>query len=319
MHYLEMDNVEFLTEMGVYQLDRDDNRTPKLTIAGLLFLGTYNSICSKFPHFHLEYINRRGVADDERWNDRVSTGDLTYKDLNVYEFFQIVREKLKSTIEDPFILDENSVRKSPVELETALREALTNMLIHADYFDEESIIKVVVDNYFYTFSNPGMMRVSINQFFAGGKSVPRNNTLITFFRRMGFSDRAGTGGKIILSFARNNKYQLPKLKTDPKETVLKLWNATPKRAHPELDEPTRKVLSYINEHKSVKKAKIIADTGLSAYYVRKALDTLIESQIIATQGKGRATIYLWMPSIIESVAAADELKTLLIQTINVRK
>lgn len=313
MHYLEMDNLEFLIEMGVFQLDRKDKRRPKLTIAGLLFLGTYDAIRSKLPQFHLEYINRRGISATDRWIDRVSTGDLNYKDLNVFGFFQIVREKLNATIEDSFELDENSIRKSPVELKTALREALANMLIHADYFDNTSDIKVVVDNYFYNFHNPGMMRVSVTQFFAGGKSLPRNNTLITFFRRMGISDRAGTGGKTILTFAIANKYQMPELEVTTDSTTLKLWVATPRGAHPELDDDTRKVLAYINEKKNVSKSQIISDTGLSAYKVRKALNTLIDNHIIFSLGKGRATRYSWSPSVIERVDAANRIRDLIIQ------
>lgn len=57
-NYLEMDNLEFLKQMGVFQIDRNDQRKPKLTIAGLLFLGKLDAILQKFPHFHLEYINK---------------------------------------------------------------------------------------------------------------------------------------------------------------------------------------------------------------------------------------------------------------------
>ena len=243
--YLDMDNVTFLTEMGVYQLDRADQRKPKLTVAGLIFLGKTSAIQQKLPAFHLEYINRRGISAQDRWKDRISTGDLEYPEMNVFEFFQIVRNKLKMTVEDAFQLDENSVRKSPVELGVALREALANMLIHADYFDEGTDIKVLVDDYFYTFSNPGMMRVTQAQFFTGGVSNPRNNTLIAFFRRMGISDRAGTGGKTIFNFARANKYETPELVTDQKQTSLKIWIATPSQSHPELDERAKKIGSII--------------------------------------------------------------------------
>lgn len=313
MHYLEMDNEKFLTEMGAYQLDRSDNRKPKMTIACLLFLGTYNAIRSKFPHFHLEYINKRNAARGTRWSDRVASGDLNYKNLNVFEFFMIVREKLRSTIEDPFELDDNSIRRSPVELETALRESLANMLIHADYFDDATDIKVIVEKYFYTFSNPGMMRVSIPQFFAGGKSLPRNDTLITFFRRMGISDRAGTGGKTILNFALTNKYQTPEIDTSLTSTTLKLWVATPKMSHPELDDEASAILDYINERKLASKSEIMKATGLSAYHVRKSLNTLIENNIISSSGKGRATVYTWSPSVIERVDAANKIRDLIIQ------
>ena len=191
-HFLEMENQQFLNKMGIFQIDRNDGRKEKLTLAGLLFLGKFEAITQKIPHFHLEYINKRGIATG-RWKDRVSTGDLNYPDLNVFDFYQIVLAKLLETIEDSFELDKNSVRKSNLELSTALREALGNVLIHADYQDPETTIKITVDSLYYSFLNPGSMKVSQYQFFTGGVSIPRNNTLITFFRRIGASERSGTG------------------------------------------------------------------------------------------------------------------------------
>ena len=311
-NYLEMDNLEFLLEMGAFQIDRNDRRKPKLTVAGLLFLGKLSAIYQKFPSFHLEYINRRGSSNDERWKDRVCTGDLNYMDLNIFEFFHIVWEKLKASIEDPFELDENSSRKSSAELSTTLREALANMLIHADYFDAGNDLRVTVDNYFYTFSNPGIMRVSKTQFFTGGKSIPRNNTLITFFRRMGVSDRAGTGGKAIFNFAKINKYAMPELTTNMEQTALKIWVATPIITHPELSDNTKMVFDYINKNKSVNISQIVKETKLTKYQSYKAIKELLKMNLIASIGKGRATKYLLVPSIIEKIDAADELRKLII-------
>lgn len=311
-HYLEMDNLDFLLEMGAFQIDRNDHRKPKLTVAGLLFFGKLNAIYQKFPFFHLEYINKRGTSDKARWKDRVCTGDLNYINLNIFDFFRIVWEKLQSTIEDPFELDENSARKSPVELSTTLREALANMLIHADYFDEGNDIKITVDNYFYTFSNPGTMRISIAQFFTGGKSSPRNNTLITFFRRMGISDRAGSGGKAIYNFAKINKYAMPELTTDAEQTTLKIWVATPIVTHPEFDEDVKVVFEYINRNKLVNISQIMINTSLNKYQAHKAIKQLLEMRLITSTGKGRATKYLWAPSIIEKIDAVDELRNLII-------
>ena len=225
-----MENQAFLNEMGIFQIDRNDGRKFKLTLAGLLFLGNFESITQRIPHFHLEYINKRGITTG-RWKDRVSTGDLNYPNLNLFEFHRIVLSKLRSTIEDPFELDENSVRKSNFELDTALRESLSNMLIHADYLDPETMIKVTVDDLYYTFLNPGSMRISKSQFFTGGVSYPRNNTLMTFFRRIGASERSGTGGPDIYKFAAINKYRLPELKTDFKSTEIKIWVAAPADSH----------------------------------------------------------------------------------------
>ena len=255
------------------------------------------------------------MSVQERWKDRVCTGDSIYENLNVFEFFFIVRDKLRATIEDSFELDENSERRSPVELDTALREALANMLIHADYFDDSTDIKVVVENYFYTFTNPGSMRISREQFFVGGVSNPRNNTLISFFRKLGISDRAGSGGQILSNFAKENKYEMPELETDYEKTSLKLWTAVPVKVHPELDDETKKIYDYIHEQKSVTMQDLLQFTGRSKYFVRKSLDALLALHLILQQGKGRATKYLWSPSMIERLDMVDTIKKLLMKTV----
>lgn len=315
-NYLEMDNLEFLKQMGVFQIDRNDQRKPKLTIAGLLFLGKLDAILQKFPHFHLEYINKRGIQPEERWKDRVSSGDLEYMDLNLFNYFFIVSEKLRTTITDPFALDNKSVRKTPVELGTALREALANMIIHADYFDPETDLKVVVEDLDYTFTNPGTMLVTNLQFFTGGKSLPRNNTLIQFFRLMGICERAGTGGREIYNMAKRNQYQEPEIKRSLSSTLLKIWVGVPTAAqlYPSLSAEACKILEYLGKNKEHSSKEIQNATGLSTYFVHKALGELKSCKLVIANGKGRATRYKKDLSIIEQCNVVDRIKEILIRS-----
>lgn len=308
--FMEMDNLSFLKEIGIFRIDRHDNRKLKLTLAGLLFLGKLDAIIQKIPHFHLEYINKRGVSIN-RWRDRVSTGDITYPDLNLFEFYRIVRGKLRLTVEDKFELDEKSVRKPFSELDKALREALANVIIHADYLDTKTSVKIVVDNLYYTFLNPGAMKISKIQFFSGGHSEPRNNTLIQYFRRMGESERAGTGGKEILDVISKNKYRFPELTTNLEYTELKLWCAVPAETYENLSENASTILKYFDKKINVKLSDIKNEIELSEYYIRKAINELISKNLISCKGKGRATRYYQTPSIVETVDIANQLTEIL--------
>ena len=309
--YLSMSNLDFLLEMGVFQIDRNDRRKPKLTLAGLLFIGKYQAIVQRFPHFHLEYIDARGKKQS-RWRDRVSSGDIEYPNLNLLEFYRIIYEKLSHTIEEPFELDEHSQRKSAVELRTALREALANIVIHADYFDAESEIKVTVENFCYTFLNPGTMKVSGMQFFTGGKSLPRNNTLISFFRRIGASERAGTGGREIFDAIQANRYRPPELVTTMSYTQLKIWIADSIEDYPDLTENDKKVLQSVRDRVQASMREIKEDTGLSLYFVRKSIQYLIERELLMASGKGRATIYHRKFGVIDVARAASQLHDMVI-------
>lgn len=304
--YMSMDDLHFLTEMSVFRVDRKDRRTLKLTLAGLLFLGKFDAITQKLPHFHLDYLNRRGETST-RWRDRVSTGDIDCPDMNLFEFYQTVREKLRYSVEDKFELDGRSVRKPSSELNTALREALANAIIHADYLDPETAIQVTVDNLYYTFLNPGKMRISETEFFLGGYSNPRNNMLIQYFRNMGESERAGTGGREIIGIASKNEYRMPDLYTDLKLTKLRIWSATPADSYDDLSEAAQKILRYIHKKTSATKSDIKKNCSLSDHYARKAIDELLRKKIIYVFGKGRAIRYCWSPSVLETLDFANRL------------
>lgn len=308
--YLEMDNLQFLCEMGVFQIDRNDNRKPKLTLAGLIFLGKYNAIIQRIPHFHLEYLNKRGNTT-LRWSDRVSTGDL--EDFNLFKFFHVVKDRLTSTISDPFKLDDNCVRKTPTELDVVIREAFANAIIHADYLDEETAIKITVEDLCYVFLNPGTMRVSRTQFFTGGKSLPRNNTLITYFRRMGIAERAGTGGKDIIAFAQTNNCRIPTLDTNISSTCLKIWVADTIDTYPHLSSETQKVYNYINTNLQCKFGDIKSATQLSEYHLRNSLKELVHLGIINSSGKGRATVYTKNISNLDLLKTFDFAKDLVLK------
>lgn len=311
-NYLEKKNEEFLKDMGVFRIDRNDGRKEKLTLAGLLFLGTDEAITSRLPHFHLDYLNKKGINDGTRWRDRVSSGDLNYQNLNVFKFYSLVLEKLKATIEEPFELDGKSVRKSSAELETMLREALVNMLVHADYLDSETPIRAEVHDFFYTFTNPGTMKIPKEQFFVGSLSEPRNNTLITYFKKIGAAEKEGGGGREIFDVTQRNKFRLPELEVSLKDTHLKLWIAELEDSYPEFCEDTRKVLLFIRENNSVTMKQMENALGFTNYRVRKALDELINEGLIEVVGEARARRYNWPLSKLEAIAAVDSLKKILV-------
>lgn len=304
--YLAMDNSEFLKSMGLFRIDRNDGRKWKLTLAGLLFLGTEEAILSRIPHFHLDYLNKRG--NNARWSDRVSSGDLNYQNLNIFKFYSIVLNKLFLTIREPFELDKKAIRKSSAELEIIIREALVNMLVHADYLDSETAIRAEVHDFFYTFTNPGTMKIPQEQFFVGGHSEPRNNTLITFFKKMGASEKEGGGGREIFTITQNNRFRIPELDVTLKSTFLKIWLASPEDSYPDFSEKTRTVFLYIKENYSVKMKEIEKNTKISYHFVRKALQELLDLDLIEMTGKGKATKYTWKPSKIERFAAVESIK-----------
>ncbi|MGL5661450.1 MAG: hypothetical protein ACRC2U_07920 [Aeromonas sp.] len=64
-------------------------------------------------------------------------------------------------------------RKSDTPVHIALREALVNCLVHADYSERASVLVVKRPDMF-GFRNPGLMRIPLDDVISGGNTDCRN-------------------------------------------------------------------------------------------------------------------------------------------------
>jgi len=175
--FLEGTDQELLRSLGAMKLNRDTGEY-QLTVAGLLMFGNFVSICEEFPHYTLDYQEKLGV-ENRRWSDRFTT-DGSWSG-NLFQFFRRVFPKLTSNIKVPFKLDPEMRRIDESSVHEALREALVNSLIHADY--ETSIpIRIVKQENDFEFRNPGRLRIPKEQALAGGISDCRNPSIQKMFQ-----------------------------------------------------------------------------------------------------------------------------------------
>jgi len=292
--YKDLSTEDLLINIGAYKKDRNGDGAYKLTSGGLLFFGKYNSITDRFPHFQLDYFEKDSNLNS-RWIDRVSTGDASFPDLNMFDFLLIVMDKLSSTVKEPFILDENSKTRIPFkkDLEESLREALVNCLMHA-YYDADFPIKITALPDYYEFKNPGNMRVTIDEFIKGNSSVTRNPTISTLLRKIGFSEKAGSGGQKIFDVAARHNLILPTIQSPFDSTTIIIWKVDFKHNINKLPEPDKSILEYILEKGSIKRKQIENNLGLAGqeYSYRRALDRLIEQEFIKRVGSGPGTKYI---------------------------
>ncbi len=184
----EQDDEGFLSALGAYRRDRETG-AEGLTLGGLLMLGRLPAIQEAVPHYMLDYQERPAPGNERRWTDRLTTdGEWSG---NLFEFFRIVLKKLYTDLPVPFRLEgPNRIDVTPVH--EALREALVNSLIHADFTGRVSILVVKRPDLF-GFRNPGTMRISLEEAMAGGVSDCRNRVLQRMFRLAGHAEQAGHG------------------------------------------------------------------------------------------------------------------------------
>ena len=217
--WLALDDIELLRMLGGYRKDRQSGEEG-FTVAGLLMFGKTISITDEecCPHFFPDYQERLTDNEDIRWTNRICA-DGTWE-ANLFNFYQRILPRLQSVLPKPFKLD-NNMRIDETPAHVAIREALINLCVHADYsINATLVVKHRLDG--FTFSNPGTMLVSKEQYYTGGESVCRNKYLQKMFSMIGIAEKAGSGTNKIIKGWRDANWRSPKIEEQiqPDKVVL---------------------------------------------------------------------------------------------------
>ena len=184
----------------------------------------------------------------------------------------------------PFANRRNGYRVDRVDVHDALEEALANALAHANYYGRRGIL-VVKKGKKLSISNPGTIRVTKEEFYAGGNSDPRNPNILKMFGFVNVGERAGSGvDKIMTAWAEQMVYI-------PGAADIRNENTNQEKATAVSKED--KILEYIRQNGSISSQKA-ADIGgyKSKTGARKLLDKMIEKGLITKIGNGPATKYV---------------------------
>ena len=207
---------ELLVKIGAAVRGRDGMIRP--TVAGLVCFGDFVSILRVLPDFFLDYRDRIGA--DERWSDRVCSSDGTWSG-NVFDFFFRVHPRLTADLKVPFSMRDSVTRIDDTPAHKALREALANALIHADW---RGRCGVVVEKTFrrIVISNPGAFRIPKPVAIAGGTSDARNANIFNIFSLVDIGERSGSGLCNLFAVWDQNGFPFPTIEEnfDPDRVVL---------------------------------------------------------------------------------------------------
>ncbi|WP_320042172.1 RNA-binding domain-containing protein [uncultured Desulfobacter sp.] len=184
----QIEPIPFLKNIGAWRINRETG-AGALTRAGLLMFGALPSIQEVFPNYMLDYQERPEAKIEARWIDRL-TLDGAWSG-NLFDFYRKVIKKLTEDLKVPFKL-EKDLRQENTLVHQALREALVNCIVHADYTDRASVLIVKRPDLF-GFRNPGLMRVPKEIAIQGGESDCRNRLIHQMFRYIGLGEQAGSG------------------------------------------------------------------------------------------------------------------------------
>lgn len=292
---------EFLRQIGGWRKDRETGESG-LTLAGLLMFGQMAAIQEELPNYMIDYQERPESKTEARWIDRL-TLDGKWSG-NLYDFYRKVYLKLTADLKVPFRLEQGE-RKDETPVHEALREALANVLVHADYSDRASVLVVKRPDMF-GFRNPGLMRIPVEVALHGGEPDCRNRTLHKMFRFVGVGEQAGTGIPKILHGRQSQHWNPPKLYDKPtpyNQTVLELRmiDLFPPQVMEELkakfeakfealDYVERVALALAASEGTVNHARLRAVTTEHPVDLSKTLQHLTQAGMLASTG-GRGAVY----------------------------
>lgn len=292
--YLEVQNREhpFITLTDEELLEKCGcMKEGVLTMAGLLLFGKTDAIINRFPAyglsvFRMSSLDKQGL-EDRRWDDR-----KIYEDNLINSYFAVM-DHLKRYVPVPFKMSKDSItRTENVPHVIAVREALVNLLVHRDYFDNgQASIRIHDDR--IVFKNPGAVPFPIEHILNGCESVPRNPTISRVFRLPGWAEIAGSGMMKIFNNWKEAGYKPPVLKNnDPvhwftiefyeseaaKEENIEVKGSTTQETTQETAQETTQenIIRLIELNPYVTRKELAAKTGFSDSGVKYHLKKLTE-------------------------------------------
>ncbi|MBW3093435.1 putative DNA binding domain-containing protein [Bifidobacterium sp. 82T10] len=310
--WLSLDMDEFLVRLGAAA--KGDNGQNHPTRAGLLMFGHEWKIVQEFPYYFLDY---REVSDGvRRWDHRIVSDDGEWGG-NLYGFWLKTWPQIAQTIRRPFALDSSMRRVDDTPLHMALREALANTLIHADYYVRGNTV-IIRDRDGISFANPGGLRIPPDVAVAGGLSDSRNPTLLKMFALISVVERAGSGFDAMRAGCGWAHVPFPNLTEsfDPDRTQLTfkfsgsdtlednsksyvthrdehgLSTTLTDNLPEEILDDQEVVLAYLREKQTnVTRVQVERLLGSSASKAKYILKQLVDGGYIQRQGRGRGVSY----------------------------
>lgn len=260
---------QFLPAAGVLGRGKD-GKSLHPTLAGLLLLGRRNALKEVFPQLKLEY-------RETDTGFRLTTSQPGSPE-NLFEFYTLVSRRL--TAVSSLLAEGNRD-----ELAAAMREAVLNAILHADYFSRGGLTIQRTDTALQV-TNGGLLRVSPDEARAGGAADPRNVALTRLFSLVKLGSGAGKGLKGIYAVWAQQGWSAPVLSEGFKAGITSLSLPLPQRSFSGEEVTRQQIAEYLTDQVTATAEKLETALGLTARQVRQALDDLLDRALIVEGEEG---------------------------------
>lgn len=242
------------------------------TLAGLLLLGKRKALREVFPQFRLEY-------QEEDTGFHLATIRPGAPE-NVFSFYMMVSHRLTAV---SALLAQTPRERE--ELAGAMREAVLNAILHADYFSRGGLTirrragELLV-------SNGGLLRVSPDQARTGQAADPRNRGLIQLFSLVKLATGTGKGLRGIYSLWDRRGWRPPVLSETFSADRTDLSLPLPPREFSAEELTRQQVIEYLTDHVTAGVKTLAQGLGLSEEEIQGALDQLMGRDLVVRAGRG---------------------------------
>ena len=232
----------------------------------------------------------QGTTQSEFKDRREFSGSLFRQMDEAYDFIDF-RNQTHSTFDKLYRIDR---RDYP---ETAVREALLNLLVHHEYsFRASTFISLYADRLEFTSIGGLVSGVSLKD-ITMGISVCRNSKLANVFYRLELIEAYGTGIIKIME-AYEGTGITPQIETSDNafKIILPNLNAMPEPArqmqvNPEKCTPEEKVIALTKQRDVITRKEIEILLGIGQSSCGRLLKKMVENGMLIQEGKGMNTHY----------------------------
>lgn len=230
-------------------------------------------------------------TDQSQFKDRKEFSGSLFRQMNeVYEYIDF-RNQMHSTFDKLYRIDQ---RDYP---ETAVREALLNLLVHREYsYRASAFVSIYSDRMEFTSIGGLVSGVTVKD-VTMGISVCRNVKLANIFYRLELIEAYGTGIlKMMNAYKETDK--TPEIETSDNafKVILPNLNAEsesrePSNASAENRTDTDKIMALIDTQHSITRKEVQDLLGVGQTTCGRLLKKMVEAGQIIQEGRGKNTHY----------------------------
>ena len=262
---------DFLLQAGILGRGKD-GISPHPTLAGLLQLGRRGALKEVFPKVKLIY-----QESDTGFSLATNRPECPE---NLFSFYLAVARRLSAV--STLLAEDPDTRTS---LAAAMREAVLNAILHADYFGSSGLTIQRTDSQLEV-TNGGLLRLPPDQAKEGGTADPRNVALTRLFSLVKLGSGAGRGLKGIYRLWAQQGWSAPVLSEGFKAGTTSLSLPLPRRGFSPEDRTRQLIAEYLTDQISATTEKVSAGLGLSSRDVSAALEDLTAQGLVVLTPEG---------------------------------